>query len=191
MRRKAQQSSTDNDSEESSDLISLEMRNKNPQKPPAEQLMQDATKHGLCQKRNNSMLAYFLPCFFPKWKTRFLILVGNYLFRYSSEHGDSPKGVPIPIDSVTCRMSEEANCFEVSMIRKVYTFRLESEEDCRSWIKAINERRGASIRENLGHSPTSSSVKMINKAGATLFSATLMKDSAGISETSNPLQNAM
>ena len=191
MRRKPQQSYTDNDPEESSDLVSLAMRKSNTKTPSAEELMAEATKYGLCQKRNNSLLAYFLPCFFPKWKTRFLILVGNYLFRYSSEQGDSPKGVPIPIDSVTCRMSEEQNCFEVSMIRKVYTFRLESEEDCRSWIKAINQRRGAAIRENLGHSVTSSSIKMINRAGATLFDATLMKDSSGLSETSNPLQNAM
>ena len=191
MRRKTQQSYTDNDSEQSSELISLAMRKKNSLSPSAEELLSDATKYGLCLKRNNSLLAYFLPCFFPKWKSRFLILVGNYLFRYSSEQGESPKGVPIPIDSVTCRMSEERNCFEVSMIRKVYTFRLESEEDCRSWIKAINERRGAAIRENLGHSATSNNIKMINRAGATLFDATLMKDSSGVSGTTNPLQNAL
>jgi hypothetical protein len=186
MRRKTANSSHyEDDPEESSGLVSISMTNRNVQSPSAEDLMTEAVKAGYCQKRNNSLLAYILPCFFPKWKKRFFILVGNYLFRYSSEQGISPKGVPIPLDSVTCRHAEEENCFEVAMIRKVYTIKVESEEECRSWIKAINDRKGAAIRENLGHAPENSNVKAFNRAGAALFDSTLRKDSTG---TANPMQ---
>jgi PH domain len=190
MRRKiANNSHYEDDTEESSGLVSISMTNRNVLSPSAEELMTEAAKFGYCQKRNNSFLAYILPCFFPRWKKRFFILVGNYLFRYSSEQGISPKGVPIPLDSVTCRLvppTEEENCFEVAMIRKVYIIKAASEEECRSWIKAINDRKGAAIRENLGHAPANSNVKAFNRAGAALFDSTLRKDATS---TVNPMQS--
>lgn len=175
------------DNEESDKLISISMRKKNPLSPSAEELVKEAVKFGYCQKRDNSMLAYFFPCFFSRWKTRFFVLVGNYLFRYSSEHGESPKGAPIPIDSVTCRVTNEENCFEVSMIRKVYTIKTSTAEDCRSWVKAINDRKVNTIRENLGHSTSNEAIKSFNRAGASLFNSTLQKDSSVLSDTANPL----
>ena len=183
MRRKVS-SPTDSEGEQSRGLISLQMPQRNPLSPSAEDLMSEAVKYGYCQKLNNSLLAYYFPCFFPRWKSRFFILVGNYLFRYSSETGISPKGVPIPLDSVTVRRSEIEDCFEVSMIRKVYTIKAANAEDCQSWIKAINERKGAAIREGLGHVAQSSTVKSFNKAGANLFNLTLRKDNT---ETVNPM----
>jgi hypothetical protein len=61
-----------------------------------------------------------------------------------------------------------------------------SEEECRSWIKAINDRKGAAIRENLGHAPANSNVKAFNRAGAALFDSTLRKDATS---TVNPMQS--
>jgi hypothetical protein len=175
------------DQEEESSFITVPMPKKNASLPSAQELMNDSVKSGYCQKRNNSMLVYYFPCIFPKWKNRYFILVGNYLFRYSSEHGESPKGVPIPIDSVTVRHAEEDCCFTVSMIRKVYTMKVASEDECSSWIDAIRERKTTAIRESLGHAPVNSSVKGINKAGFALFNKTLERDSTGYTE--NPLQS--
>ena len=59
-------------------------------------------------------------------------------------------------------------------------------EECRSWIKAINDRKGAAIRENLGHAPANSNVKAFNRAGAALFDSTLRKDATS---TVNPMQS--
>lgn len=175
-----------NEREESRGLVSLTMPIKTSSVPCAAELMIEAVKYGYCQKLNNSLLAYYFSCIFPRWKSRFFILVGNYLFRFSSEHGESPKGVPIPLDSVTIRHSEIENCFEVAMIRKVYTIRAESAESCQSWIKAINDRKGAAIREDLGHAVISTTLRSFNKAGASLFNSTLRKDNA---ETINPMQS--
>jgi hypothetical protein len=38
-------------------------------------------------------------------------------------------------DSVTVRRSTEDHSFEVSMVRKVYTIKAESDVDCVSWMK--------------------------------------------------------
>ena len=176
----------DSDREQSRGLVSLTMPKKTPAVPSAEELMSEATKYGYCQKLNNSVLAYYFPCLFPRWTSRFFILVGNYLFRFSSESAESPKGVPIPLDSVTVRHSTIENSFELAMIRKVYTIKAESAESCRSWIKAINDRKGAAIREDLGHAAITTSLRSFNAAGASLFNSTLLKDSA---ETINPMQS--
>lgn len=181
--------STISDSQrESSGTTAVSMPMRNPLEPSADDLINEAVKFGYLDKRNNSMLAYFFPCLFPRWKKRYFILVGNYLFRYSSESGESPKGVPIPLDSVVVRQSELENCFEVAMIRKVYTMRAASADECRSWMKAINDRKGGAIREHLGHVATSTTMKTINKAGASLFKSTLRKDSSGLNDTMNPMQ---
>jgi hypothetical protein len=85
-----------NEQEESS-FLSLPMRKNDANKPSAQELMNEAVKFGYLKKRNNSVWVYYFSCFFPKWKSRYFILVGNFLFRFSSENGESPKGVPIPL----------------------------------------------------------------------------------------------
>ena len=187
MTRRKVSTLSESDREGSSTSVSMPMRNV--LSPSAEELMGEAVKHGYLDKMNNSMLAYFFPCLFPRWKSRFFILVGNYLFRFSTEFGESPKGVPIPLDSVVVRLSELEFCFEVAMIRKVYTIRAASAEECQSWMKAIKDRKFGAIRENLGHVAVSTTVTTINKAGATLFNSTLRKDGYGLHDTAmNPMQ---
>ena len=91
-------------------------------------LSRNPIKFGFLDKYSNSFLAWLLPFFFPRWRRRFFILVGNYLFRFSSESGDKPKGVPIPLDVVTVvRSEDDESCFELTTIRKTYLIRAESE----------------------------------------------------------------
>ena len=140
-----------------------------------ELLALNPTKSGYCQKKNNSALAYFFPCLFPKWKSRYFVLVGNYLFRFSSERGETLKGVPIPLDSVTVTSLGD-DCFQVSTIRKVYTMKVESQVEVVSWINAINTRKHQAIRESMGHAATSIEVKRANKVGIFLFNERLQGD---------------
>lgn len=127
-------------------------------------------KCGFCEKKSNSYLPYILPCFYPKWKRRFLVLVGNYLYRFESEDGERPKGIPIPIDSVVVKvLEEEGSVFELSTIRKSYLFRVESLALAREWANAITQRKFQSIKENMGHAPVKSEVKRVNQLGFKLF----------------------
>lgn len=142
---------------------------------------------GYLSKKNNSIWSYYLPCIFKPWKERFFIVIGNYLFRFDSENGEKPKGIPIPLDCSKISIVNIEECtFEIWMIRKGYTIRATSKEECRRWVKLLNDRKAEAIRENLGHAPLSKSVKLTNKVGTNLVKAKIEKEIKEI-ESFNPM----
>ena len=142
---------------------------------------------GYVEKKNNSIWSYYLPCIFKQWKRRFFVLIGNYLFRFDSENGEKPKGIPIPLDSSKISIKNIEECtFEVWMIRKLYTMRASSKDECRKWVKILNDRKADAIRENLGHVHVSQSVKLANKVGTNLVKLKLEKEIKEI-ESYNPM----
>jgi hypothetical protein len=144
-------------------------------------------KSGYCEKKNNSLWAYWFPCWFETWKKRFFVLVGNYLYRFSSEDGEGIKGVPIPLECATVNY-KGGSTFEVSMIRKVYQIRAQSDQDAADWVNAINTRKYEAIRENMGHAPLDAAVKRANKVADFLFSKKLQMDrDMAEANVSNPL----
>lgn len=179
--------------EQQTEPFFLKMRNKT-NLPSASDLLESdgPPKSGYCMKKNNSYLAYFFPCLFKKWKRRFFILCGNFLFRFSSEHGESPKGVPIPLESCTVKLLRDVpNAFELSTIRKTYVIQANSQVDCNAWVEAIKSRKAQAIRENMGHAPVSENVRWANMAGNKLFSDRLKRDGEALSHSSGAAFNPM
>ena len=118
----------------------------------------------------------------------FFILIGNYLFRYSSPSSEKPKGVPIPIDSATYTiLSDGSYCFEIYTLRKTYTFRAQTMEDCQSWVTALKTRKQLAIKEQLGHATVNANVEMVNVVGASLFDERLRRDLQA--SVTNPMMN--
>lgn len=153
----------------------------------AELLELNPAIHGAASKKNNSYLAYFFPWFFELWKERYFVLLGNYLFRFSSIHGESVKGVPIPLDCVTVKKLDDC-CLEVSTLRKVYQIRMSSDDEAHQWVAAIKKRKLEAIRENMGHVSLSTEIKRTNKIGAYLFNKRLEIDRlVARSSASSPL----
>lgn len=132
-------------------------------------------KHGYCYKENRSIWASLCCCCTEKWKKRYFVLIGNYLIRFKSEYGEQPKGVPIPIDSATVSL-REPGCFEVSTIRKTYQLRVDSQAEAIEWVKQINTRKVAAIKENMGHATMSKEVSNVNRAAHKLFDERLRED---------------
>ena len=130
---------------------------------------------GYCMKKSNSYLPFFLPCIYKKWKRRYFILCGNYLFRYSDEFGEKPKGVPIPLGSCQIKALNSFD-FEISTLRKQYVIRTDSETNRDTWLKAIRERKSQAVRETMGHAPVEDTIRMANKAGEKLFQERLKRD---------------
>ncbi len=145
---------------------------------------------GYCFKENTSIWVQICACWFPKWKKRFFILIGNYLFRYKDEHGERPKGVPIPLDSASVRVKEGA-CFEVSTIRKVYTIQTESASEASAWVAAIVKRKNQAIKESMGHAAVAKDITKVNRQAYKLFEARLQKDRTEGSEVNNPMSMNM
>lgn len=145
------------------------------------------SKEGHGYKKDNSLWAYFFPWFFDAYKPRYFVLIGNYLYRFSSEHSESVKGVPIPVDGVAVRTIGDCS-FEVSTIRKLYIIKVASDEDAMQWVDAIKQRKLATIKENLGHAYVDPSIKRMNNISSKMFDKRLQTDrDLGGSKEKNPM----
>ncbi len=106
----------------------------------------------------------------PQWKRRYLIALGEYLYRFKNEDGASPKGSPIPVATAEARIisSESDNedysfvfdllpedchaVFEVSSIGKTQYFAVASKEEATIWVTSIRQMKQDAITRNMGHS---------------------------------------
>ena len=146
-------------------------------------LTAENAKSGYVEKKSNSLYNNLFPCSEPFMK-RFLILSGAYIYRFTDADNSKPKGVPIPIESITVEKVDELS-FCLNSIRKSYIFRCFSVEDCKNWITWINERKFISKKEEMGHAEVSSVVVRSNKAANQLFEESLRRE--GANSSMNPL----
>ena len=148
---------------------------------------QQQCKHGFLLKRNNSMMMHLMPCCLKKWKQRYFVLLGGYLYRFSSYPDGTVKGVPIPVDSCTIRQLEDGDvtldpgeeitaCFEVSMIRKQYIFMASSSAECLQWVASLKARKMQAIKENLGHATVPPQIRALNDKASKKVSVRIRRD---------------
>lgn len=191
MRRK-----TNGDHEDEQSPFMMNMTPRNSALPSAQELLEiGAVKHGYADKVDTSWRARWLPCMYPQFKKRYFILIGSFLFRYSTDNGDSPKGVPLPMDAITVRIIDSVT-FEVSTLRKDYHIRTANAAECAEWVKAIKARKASAIRENMGHVEISPQVASVNRKASKLFQTRIENDRrrgpsgppTGIESIMNPLQ---
>ena len=142
------------------------------------------SKSGYLEKKSNSIYNTIFPCTSQEYLKRFLILSGAYLYRFTDADNNKPKGVPIPIESIIVEKVDDFS-FTLKSIRKSYSFRCYSKEDCNSWITAINDRKFMSIKEGMGHAQISENVARSNKAAKQLFEEALIRE--GANSSMNPL----
>ena len=152
--------------------------------------MSPTAKCGHLMKRNTSLLHSIVPCCFKHWKSRFCIVVGNYMYRFSGHPDGTLKGIPVPLDACTIRQLREGDltsgtlgagdnigaCFELSMIRKVYTFRCSSTAESLEWVSMLKQRKAQAIRESLGHAPLSAEIKKLNTRSAAKMTKRIQRD---------------
>lgn len=116
----------------------------------------------------------------PRWKKRFFVLNGAYLFRFPSQESNArPKGVPIPIgdahfDSVSMGDGDmdDVNLetlIRVSTIRKEYLLRAPTVEKRNEWIRALRRAKERTIKVALGHAPESRAAAFARETGDRLF----------------------
>ena len=117
---------------------------------------------------------------YHRWKPRLFIVVGGYLYRFSDEYSDSPKGVPIPLESCAFRVLEgnetTGYMFLVSTLRKEYVLRADTSEERREWITALRDAKQLAIKVRLGHATMNPQHHAANKAGDALFKKRLQED---------------
>jgi hypothetical protein len=189
--RRPQLQDNDTDDQESTPFIQT-MPNRSNSPSALELLSLSPAKYGYLLKRNNTFLARLCPCLYPKYKRRFFVLIGSFLFRYEDENSDHVKGIPIPLDSIrVTSLGENANDEEFGIqlqsLRKNYTILASSLEERDEWISAIRLRKSAALREDMKHAPVSEAIQSINRKADSIYKKRLAADSSP-DETFNPLQ---
>lgn len=108
----------------------------------------------------------------PQWKRRYLIALGGYLYRFKDENGSTPKGAPMPVDSMEARLlsRDEAvangefnivtdhlpgdctSVIEVCSGGKTQYFAMNSTEEASTWVNSVRQMRQDCSTKNMGHS---------------------------------------
>ena len=158
----------------------------------AELLSLKPDRHGVLYKYNSSVwsvLLYFFPWLYEKWKKRYFILIGNYLYKFKHDNDDKIRGSPIPLDAVmdlkiitdmgkydTSNNTSDNNYFEIITLKKTYILKSNDHDEMMRWINAIKRRKLQSIKEIMGHSPINMEIKRVNDIGMQLVMKRLNYD---------------
>jgi hypothetical protein len=150
----------------------------------------------------SSWFCKWFPCsylFIPRWKRRYLVLLGNYVYRFDDDNEtDEPKGSPTPVDSIQTRIthtsqsiqyvSEDADmatvikatmpigykgCFVIeSGDGKCRYFATATAIDATTWVNSLTSGSKESITRQMGHAshiPYPASWKVIDNLGKDLY----------------------
>lgn len=110
--------------------------------------------------------------FAPRWEERHLILLGNYVYRFSNSK-EQPKGAPVPVDVASSHAVVQGgewdgihygmefvldslppgydSVFALSTFGKTQYFAVSSKLECTTWINSLQEARQAAITRSMGH----------------------------------------
>ena len=101
----------------------------------------------------------------PRWKERFLIQIGNYVYRFKSPTSSTPKGAPVPLEQVDVRLlsaredgveyvqtpSNVGAIIVVSTYRKKQYYGVTTREEALTWINSIQDGKQEATRREMGH----------------------------------------
>ncbi len=146
------------------------------------------SKYGYADKQDNSWKPVLFPCWYPKFKRRFFILIGNFLYRFVSDEGESPKGIPIPLDSMLYIKSLEDTMICITLIRKSYTLRFSNPNERNEWLQAIKDRKALAIREEMGHVKLDPEIRQLNQKASKMLDDRNKEENLRSKDTLNPLQ---
>ncbi|KAG7361293.1 PH domain containing protein [Nitzschia inconspicua] len=139
----------------------------------------DPQNHGVVLKLHIPILYSILPQFLqriilswsvfsffaPKWKQRYLVLCGSYLYKFKNRTSTAPKGCPFEIDGLQVNLVQAGRdipeigslppgysaIFTLSTLRRRQYYAVADNEEAMVWIRSIQEAKQATITRNMGH----------------------------------------
>lgn len=117
------------------------------------------------------ILMYFCSFWTPKWKPRYLIQLGGYMYKFVHEESRTPKGSPLPVSEMDVRLLDDLsdvdgiddytylplapdNCrgfFCVASIRKRHYYAVATREEAVVWVNTLRQAKQDGITRNMGH----------------------------------------
>lgn len=116
-------------------------------------------------------LAFYLA---PRWKPRYMVLLGSYLYKYSAKQDAEkserlPKGAPISVEAIDVNVLEPKELpwlpnlpngceYIVSMqsVSSTTYFAVSDREQAQVWVNSMREAKQEAIKRRMGHSPNGS-----------------------------------
>lgn len=110
----------------------------------------------------------------PHWQSRYLILLGSYLYKFTTISSVEPKGCPLAMESIDVHLMDESTIVNdigrmvplpigyTTMIccatfRKKYYYACTSHEEAMAWIHAIRDAQHESVKRSMKqHTPVDS-----------------------------------
>eukprot|EP00658_Telonema_sp_P-2_P027865 TRINITY_DN21454_c0_g1_i2.p1 TRINITY_DN21454_c0_g1~~TRINITY_DN21454_c0_g1_i2.p1 ORF type:complete len:155 (+),score=55.43 TRINITY_DN21454_c0_g1_i2:198-662(+) len=125
----------------------------------ASALSDNAAKVGYLEKEGSSSLC---SCTKPSFKLRFVVIKGQYVFKFRSPEDKNPVGRPIGL--LGAKIAEKtATSFRLATIPKDYVFKASSNEELEAWIQAINQQTQLVIKQSKGHAEIPASEEQSNQ----------------------------
>lgn len=105
----------------------------------------------------------------PKWKERYLIQIGNYVYRFSSPNSSTPKGSPVALEMITdvqLFTSQSSShdgvefvstppsvgaIFCISTYGKRQYYGVSTRDEAFTWINSLQEGKQEATRRSMGH----------------------------------------
>lgn len=147
------------------------------------------SQHGPVYKLHVPLLYSILPAFWqrficswrclsflaPKWEERYLIQMGNFLYKFTNPQAKSPKGTPLSIEAISVQLISSTSpvvaeggaefamehlpggcesVFMVSTLRKRHCYAVSTREDALTWTNSLHQGRQEAITRSMGHSNT-------------------------------------
>ncbi|CAB9496926.1 expressed unknown protein [Seminavis robusta] len=140
------------------------------------------SQHGVALKLHVPLIFGILPtslkrlvmtysCFswlMPQWRQRYLILIGNYLYKFKGDSSPAPKGTPFSVDMLENNLllahQEDdmspafANLppgydsiFTVSTFGKKHYYAVSNRDEALTWVNSLRQSRQEAITRAMGH----------------------------------------
>lgn len=110
--------------------------------------------------------------FAPRWKQRYLIVCGSYVYKFKDRSSSVPKGSPIDVETINIHNvirrrdasshvppplrqqlpPNYGSIFCISTFRKNNYYAVVDEEEASVWIRTLEEARQEAITRRMGHS---------------------------------------
>lgn len=144
----------------------------------ARRMISHAQHHGPVLKLHQSLWLTLLPttlrtfllklfsCLRPTWKERYLMIVGSFLYKFRDASSTSPKGAPIPLESlrvvphdddrkITIDAPPGYTVLWISTFRQDYYYAVRDDEVL-LWRQTLSDARMECRKRDLGHVPPDS-----------------------------------
>jgi len=113
-----------------------------------------------------------LGCCKPQWKSRLFVIVGRFLYRFTSFESARPKGTPLALEGMEVQAVDDEIypfAFVVSTLSKAMVLAAETTEARAAWLDELRSAKQRAIKEGLGHAVEKKEHVAFNNIGSKLM----------------------